>query len=172
MKVGIRARHARVFVFGMSACTYTWVYMTLHWVVCMGSRIVTYSRALYRSSHTHMCVQPWVQLHRLGGSSAHCCSTCLQLHTPNTQVSTVHSLLTRVRSSGTCLCKVCTIALCIEMKVGIRARHARVFVFGMSVCTYAWMYMTSHLVICMGSRIVSYEHALYRSSLTHMCVQP
>jgi hypothetical protein len=68
------------------------VYMTSYSVVCTGSRIVTYARALCRSSHKHMRVQPWVQLHRRGGSAAHCCSTCPQLHTPKTPVSAVHSL--------------------------------------------------------------------------------
>jgi hypothetical protein len=61
---------------------------------------------------------------------------------------------------------VYTIALCTGMKVGTgtRARHARVFVFDMSACTYAWMYMTSHSVVCMGSRIV---HCI--ALLTHTC---
>jgi hypothetical protein len=73
-----------VFAFGMSACTYAWVYMTSHLAVCMGSRIVSYARALYRCSHTRTCVQPLLQLHRRGGRAAHCCNTCPQLHTSNT----------------------------------------------------------------------------------------
>jgi hypothetical protein len=146
--------------------------MTSRSVACMESRIMIYARALYRSSHTHMCVQPWVQLHRREGSAAHCCSTCTQLHTPNTHVRAVHSMLARMRRSRECLCMVYTIALCTGMKVGIRARHARVFVFGMSTCTYACVYMTSYSAVCMRSRIVIYVRALYRSSHTHMCVQP
>jgi hypothetical protein len=41
------------------------------------------------------------------------------------------------------------------MKVGIRASHTRVLVFGMSAYTYASVYMTSLSVVCMESRIVS-----------------
>jgi hypothetical protein len=60
----MRVRYARVFALGMSSCTYAWVYMPLYSVVCMGLRIVSYARALYRSSHTHMCVQLSTQRHR------------------------------------------------------------------------------------------------------------
>jgi hypothetical protein len=162
MKVGIRARHALcVGVYDLAlGCMYGIAHHELR--TC----------AVSFFSHTHMCVQPLQQLNRRGGSAAHCCRTCPQLDAPNTQVSGVHSLLALVRRSGACLCMVYAIALCTGMKVGICARNARVFVFGMSACTYAWMYMTSHSVVCMGSCIVSYARALYRSSLTYMCVQP
>jgi hypothetical protein len=63
---------------------------------------------------------------------------------------------------------ICTIALCTGVKVGIRANHARAFVFGMSACTYAWVYMTSHSVVFIGSRIVSYARARI-VLITHTC---
>jgi hypothetical protein len=83
-------------------------------------------------SHTHMCVQHLLQLHRNGGSAAHCCSTCLQLHTPNTRVSAIHSLLACVGSSGSRLCMVCTCAVHWKEQ-GIRAC--------LLTCTYtcAWL---------------------------------
>jgi hypothetical protein len=146
--------------------------MTSLSVVCTGSRIRELCMCAVSLTHTHMCVQPLLQPHRRGGSAAHCCSTCPELHAPYTQVSAVYSLLARVRSSGARVCMVYTIVLCTGMKVSIRARHARMLVFGMSGCTYAWVYMTSHSVVCMGSRIrelctcaVSlYSHARVRTA--------
>jgi hypothetical protein len=113
---------------------------------------------------TLTCVQPLLQLHRRGGITAHCCSTDPQFHAPNTPVSAVHSVLAEVPSSGVCLCMRCTIiTLCTGMKVGIRARHVLYL-----ICLHARLYMTSHSVMCMGSRILSYARALI-VLLPHTC---
>jgi hypothetical protein len=141
-----RPRHARVLVFGMLAYMCPWMYMTSYSAVCIGSRIVSYASALY-SSLTHVCVQPWVELHRRGGSAAHCCSTCSQLHTPRTRVSAVHSLLVGVVGTF-----VHCIYYCVVHWNG--GRHT------CKLCTRACIwYVCMH--VCMGvSRIVSYARAL------------